>query len=213
LLRRFRHSATYTNARIGATNTIPGSDGSGFFYSVDFWLRADSTFTNGYQATIGLDGFSISKVVSGAMTLLASTNASVQEGLRSGFSAAGSTLRVSYGGIQYLEVVDTTFSAAGFACVVLNDDGTNGTAIGPLTIETPYSDVAFNLSGKNVTTGLVSTVGIGYLGAADIALISQQVLATLQANQIPVNVKQMNDASVIGTGTTGDAWRGVGVLP
>jgi hypothetical protein len=74
-------------------------------------------------------------------------------------------------------------------------------------------DVTSVLPGRNITIGQPCTIGVGYLGAADIALISQSILATLQANTIPVDVQLMNSAEVIGTGTTGDAWRGVSVLP
>jgi hypothetical protein len=43
--------------------------------------------------------------------------------------------------------------------------------------------------------------------------IAAAVLAQILASIIPANVKQMNDANVIGTGTAGDDWRGVGVAP
>ena len=39
------------------------------------------------------------------------------------------------------------------------------------------------------------------------------VLAALSTATIPVNVKQMNDAPVIGDGAEGNPWRGVGVPP
>jgi hypothetical protein len=38
-------------------------------------------------------------------------------------------------------------------------------------------------------------------------------LTFTNAGQVDANVQAMNDAEVIGTGTTGDAWRGVGVAP
>lgn len=45
------------------------------------------------------------------------------------------------------------------------------------------------------------------------AEIAAEVLAALMAASIPVDVQKMNGAEVIGTGTTGDSWRGVGVAP
>jgi hypothetical protein len=210
--RKFRHSATYTDARIGANPTYPGDDGNGFYYPVEFYLRADSSFANGYGCSISGNGVSIFRIVANTSNTIAS-GPGVPHGLPSAFSVAGSVLRVSVNGIQCCEVVDTTYTAAGFCGVFLNDDGTSGSGIGPLAIETPYADLSLNLPGKNVTRGLNSSIGIGYLGAADIALIAQSVLATLNANTIPVDVQRMNNAEVIGTGTTGDAWRGVGVSP
>ena len=41
--------------------------------------------------------------------------------------------------------------------------------------------------------------------------IAAAVLAALNAATIPVDVQKMNGAEVIGTGTLGDDWRGVGV--
>jgi hypothetical protein len=56
---------------------------------------------------------------------------------------------------------------------------------------------------------------VQYQTSDQASVIAAAVLAQLQAAAIPipVNVKQMNSAEVTGTGTTGDAWRGVGVSP
>jgi hypothetical protein len=43
--------------------------------------------------------------------------------------------------------------------------------------------------------------------------IAAAVLATLQATTIPVDAQKMNGADVIGDGTEGNPWRGVGVPP
>lgn len=43
--------------------------------------------------------------------------------------------------------------------------------------------------------------------------IAAALLAALGAATIPVDVQKMNGAEVIGDGTTGNAWRGVGVSP
>lgn len=45
------------------------------------------------------------------------------------------------------------------------------------------------------------------------AAIAAEVIAALNATTIPVDAKKMNGSSVVGTGTTGDPWRGVGVSP
>ena len=135
--------------------------------------------------------------------------------------ASGSRISCGIDGFEYLSVNDGSISAAGFTGVntqylYVDNDGSiwePQSFIGPISIETTLFDVQSVTPGKAVTKGLVSAVGIGYLGAADIALIAQSVLATLNANTIPVDVQRMNNAEVIGTGTTGDAWRGVGVSP
>ena len=43
--------------------------------------------------------------------------------------------------------------------------------------------------------------------------VPADVLSAAQTTPIFSNVQQMNDAEVIGTGTSGDDWRGVGVPP
>lgn len=52
-------------------------------------------------------------------------------------------------------------------------------------------------------------------GGPSAASIAAAVVAALQAASplIPVNVRQMNDADVIGDGSEEDPWRGVGVSP
>lgn len=62
------------------------------------------------------------------------------------------------------------------------------------------------------TSAAFATTAVGGSGpsAGDIAAA---VLAALQATAIPVDTVKMNGAQVIGTGQTGDAWRGVGVSP
>lgn len=56
----------------------------------------------------------------------------------------------------------------------------------------------------------VSTAGTSGPSAESIAAA---VLAALEATRIPVDVERMNGAPVIGDGTEGDPWRGVGVPP
>lgn len=50
-------------------------------------------------------------------------------------------------------------------------------------------------------------------GGIDYAALAAAILAAAAIDPISANVQKMNDAEVIGTGTTGDAWRGAGVSP
>lgn len=50
-------------------------------------------------------------------------------------------------------------------------------------------------------------------GGSTPAAIAAAVVAALQATTIPVDVQEMNGAEVIGDGTEGNPWRGVGVPP
>lgn len=60
----------------------------------------------------------------------------------------------------------------------------------------------------NITTGGGTTLTQG-----DIDAIAAAVLAALNATTIPVDAKKLNGATIIGDGTDGNAWRGVGVSP
>lgn len=71
----------------------------------------------------------------------------------------------------------------------------------------------FNVLIKSVVP--VQAQGISTSGSSgpSAAQIAAEVLAALNATTIPVDTKKMNGAAVIGTGTVGDDWRGVGVPP
>lgn len=56
----------------------------------------------------------------------------------------------------------------------------------------------------------VDSTGGGGASASDIA---DEIMARLAATTIPVDARKMNGASVIGDGTEGNPWRGVGVPP
>ena len=43
-------------------------------------------------------------------------------------------------------------------------------------------------------------------GGVDLGALASAVVAALEATAIPVNVKQVNDTQLIGTGVTGDEW-------
>jgi len=61
-------------------------------------------------------------------------------------------------------------------------------------------------------SGTTIAVGSGVL-PGDITAIAAAVLAAAQTTPIHADAKKMKGANVIGTGTTADAWRGVGVAP
>lgn len=65
---------------------------------------------------------------------------------------------------------------------------------------------------QSAASTVVSVSG-GSGSAPTAAQNAAATVAALQATQIPVDVQSMNGAEVIGTGTTGDPWRGVGVSP
>lgn len=60
------------------------------------------------------------------------------------------------------------------------------------------------------SAGLITVATGGGPSAVDIA---NALIAALNATRIPVNVEKINDAEVIGDGTIGNDWRGVGVPP
>lgn len=67
----------------------------------------------------------------------------------------------------------------------------------------------FNVLVKTVVP--VQAQGISTSGSTGptAAEIAAEVLAAINATNIPVDVKKMNGATVVGTGATGDKWRGV----
>lgn len=56
-------------------------------------------------------------------------------------------------------------------------------------------------------------IATGGGSAPTVGAIADEIMARLAATTIPVDVQTMNGAGVIGDGTTGDPWRGVGVSP
>lgn len=77
----------------------------------------------------------------------------------------------------------------------------------------PFNDpvgsyvVRINRQTPGIAIGYSTTDGSGPSAES----IADAVLAALNAATIPVDVQKMNGAEVIGTGTLGDDWRGVGV--
>lgn len=76
------------------------------------------------------------------------------------------------------------------------------------------ADVTNYVSGVSLivgnSAGLIEVATGAGPSAADIAAA---VLAAMNSTPPGVDVKKMNGAAVIGTGTVGDGWRGVGVSP
>jgi hypothetical protein len=161
----------------------------------------------------------VQKIISGAYTDLSGTSgypAGISFFLpNAAFQVVGSNIRVIVAGTVIYETTDTSISGPGQVGFTTSwsDNGDYGSAsrVYALTIETPFLDVTPPIPGRNVSVGQPSTIGIGYLGSADIALMASAVVAALNATTIPVNVESINNADVLGTGTAVDKWRGVGV--
>lgn len=58
------------------------------------------------------------------------------------------------------------------------------------------------------TSAAFATTAVGGSGPSA-ASIADAVLAALNATTIPVDARKMNGASILGTGSSGDQWRGV----
>lgn len=69
------------------------------------------------------------------------------------------------------------------------------------------------LSSAAATLVETGTSGLTPSESATLMSIAADVLAALNSTTIPVDVQKMNGAEVIGDGTEGNPWRGVGVPP
>ncbi len=72
------------------------------------------------------------------------------------------------------------------------------------------NDTGVQVERKTSAAYVTTAIGGSGPSAEDIAAA---VLAALSATTIPVDAKKLNGATVIGDGTDGNAWRGVGVSP
>lgn len=85
---------------------------------------------------------------------------------------------------------------------------------GPFTVSGnlngTINDTGVQVERKTSAAYVTTAIGGSGPSAADIAAA---VLAVLNATTIPVDTKKMNGSAVIGDGTDGNAWRGVGVSP
>jgi hypothetical protein len=80
------------------------------------------------------------------------------------------------------------------------------------TVVSPASITATNTTrGFPVLTAEAIAAAVRAELASELAKMA--ALTFTVSGQVDANVQSMNDAEVIGTGTTGDAWRGVGVVP
>jgi hypothetical protein len=75
----------------------------------------------------------------------------------------------------------------------------------------PFGDFVVRIRYDNPVQAI--TVATGGSSGPSAASIAAAVVAALQATTIPVDVQTMNGAEVIGDGTLGNGWRGVGVSP
>lgn len=213
------HSASYTNVRISA-GVAPRTSGAGDS-PLYMYARSNGGNTN-YELGLRYDYYEVKKNVSGVTTNLSgnlyyTVPLSQVGSLYVEFQVAGSTIRVIISGVTTFEITDTSITGPGqfgFA-TTWTDNGDQGSAsnIGTVIIQTPYLDVTSISSGRNVVPNNFYSIGSAYLGTADIALVTNSLVAAISANTTPANATKMNNASVIGTGTTGDSWRGVGVSP
>ena len=74
-----------------------------------------------------------------------------------------------------------------------------------------HIETVVSTSARQIETG---TSGLTAGEAADLAAVAAKVAQIqLAAGLVLADIQAINAASVIGTGTTGDAWRGVGVSP
>lgn len=123
-------------------------------------------------------------------------------------SAAG-VLVVPGGGSLSATLAGATVAATGnlaigaTASVVLGALTTNGT--GQIRISGTLASTLANVTLASAG-GVPSVVT---LTDADLAAIAEAVWTRFSAEFLPVDTKRMNGATVTGTGTTGDKWRGV----
>lgn len=124
--------------------------------------------------------------------------------LSSGTAVSGEGNATAAGSLIECGIVFATGSATGQQ---------SATAIGRTFTST--SSFISGLAGSGVVWPDPATVltGIVYgpTGTEYVGTLQMLTLAELMSTVIPVNVKKMNDAEVIGDGSEGDPWRGVGV--
>lgn len=129
-------------------------------------------------------------------------------------SAIGSA--VASGAFAALSITPPTATAtsagdahaiAAFAALSINP--TTGAAYGSAIATGSLPVISLSPATGTASTGTFT----GSISDEDITRIVQAVLAALNATAIPVNIVEMNSAPLIGTGTLGDDWRGVGVPP
>ena len=138
----FRYSVALTDANM---TTIAGPALSG---GIDQALIAYARSTPGptaeltsyYQLYVPVGSVSLSKILSGVETSLASAAVDAQ-GLSLSFSVVGSTITVKVNGTQVIQVTDTAISTAGYwgyQTTVTTDEneGTIRSNVGPITIAT-----------------------------------------------------------------------------
>ncbi len=192
--------ASYVATQINATSATAGAVGFDAAVSTGPVINCDT-------ATAAATGFTAN--VAQATAIACTVGAA---------DASGFSAQVAAGGAIACDMA--VASATGFTA-----DIAQATAIQCVSAEAQAAGFAATLSAPivipcaiaiavaagfqaNITTGGGTTLTQG-----DIDAIAAAVLAALNATTIPVDAKKLNGATIIGDGTDGNAWRGVGVSP
>lgn len=138
----FRHSVALTDANMTtiAGPALSGGIGQALIAYARSTPGPTADLTSYYQLYVPVGSVSLSKIVSGVETSLASAAVDAQ-GLSLSFSVVGSTITVKVNGAQVIQVTDTAISTAGYwgyQTNVLTDEneGTVRSNVGPITIAT-----------------------------------------------------------------------------
>lgn len=153
---------------------------------------------------------------SGVMTIAASAvpGASAWGVANGAFSVNGSAVGygLAYGVASTVD--NSALTPASITQAVLNAvaiDYNAAGSIGAKINSAASGGVDYTALGAAVWASVSRTLTEG--AAPDTAGIAAAVLAALQASMVPVDVRRMNGASVIGDGTEANMWRGEGVPP
>lgn len=120
-------------------------------------------------------------------------------------------------GTSSISAPDATGGGSGDATApAANVTGSSSIDAGQAVGEQNAMAPAANVTGAGLISAGDATGGGSFSGSLsdeDIARIVVAVMAAMNATTIPVNVKAMNSATVIGDGSEIDPWRGQGVQP
>lgn len=106
-----------------------------------------------------------------------------------------------------------TFTGAGDLRGRLSMEG-SWTPFSTLSPENLAAEVWGALAASNNVAGTMGAkLNTASAGGVDLNALAAAVLAAMNAAPPKVNAQQMNSADIIGDGTEGNPWRGVGVPP
>ncbi len=137
----FRHSVALTDATISSTVQI-GLYGVQYA-AVDVYARSTpgptGDITDGYFCRL-TNSVNLFKIVSGVSTEIAFSSAQNPTGQTTSFTISGSTLTVTIGGVQVIQITDTSVLTAGYwgyrVAFELSGEETFDSSVGPVTIQT-----------------------------------------------------------------------------